>query len=450
MLDFLWTLASFLFAFAVLVTVHEFGHFWVARRCGIEVLNFSIGFGPTLFSWSDRQGTVYSIAAIPLGGYVRMLDQREAAVPEHKKHVSFNAKSVWQRSAVVAAGPLANFIFAVLAFWGLMMMGQWQVKPVVVKTVAGVSKASYQLDSPYVIESIEGREVQSYQDVEVELAHFIGHPQLNMVLKQLDGTKRFELNLDALQWNLDDNQGKSLLEQVGLISYQPVVELEIASILPNSPAAKSSLSLGDKILALNQIKVESWQDFVERVQQSESALIQLLIQRDQQELEFSIELAPLPKEPERFYIGITPKVQPIPNEMRTLVKYDIVNGLWHAVKKTADLIDLSVAMIKKLLIGHVSVQQLGGPIAIAQGAGQSASYGFSSFLFFLAFFSVNLGVLNLLPLPLLDGGHLLYNVYEIITGRPLPDKIQEFGLKIGAIFLFILMSVVIINDFSRL
>jgi regulator of sigma E protease len=452
MLGILWTLGSFLLAFSILVAVHEYGHFWVARRCGIKVETFSIGFGKTLFEWKDRLGTTYIIAAIPLGGYVKMLDERVEAVDEADKPYAFNRKSVWKRSAVVAAGPLANFVFAVFIYWILAIIGTTVMKPVVTGTKAVSLSSHIDIDTPHVITQVAEKRVQSYQDVNFALIGHLGQPQLTLTLAPLqDPDQTRQVTINTANWRLPEHQRGLVLESLGIEPYQAHIDMHLAQVAKGSAADQAGLKVGDQVLAVNEQNVDRWTDLVQRIERAPMQPLNLLILRGNERLTVLVT-------PERVLrdgiaigrLGIAPTLLPIPESMRTTIRYGVWDSFRVALEKTQAFIAMTVTTIGNLFTGHVSVTQLGGPIAIAQGAGQSASAGWYTFLYFLFFFSVNLGVINLLPLPILDGGHLLYNVLEIIRGKPLSEHIQAIGYRLSGIMLIGLMLLTLFNDLARI
>ena len=451
MTDFIWNLFAFVVALGLLVTVHEFGHFWVARKNGILVKKFSIGFGKTLYSWRDKQGTEFVVAAIPLGGYVRMLDERIDPVLPEFSDLAFNNKTVLQRMAVIAAGPMANFIFAILVLALMYIIGVPTLKPVVADVTPNSIAAAAQLPANQQIVAINDEEVRDWQAVSLMLIGQIGHDAVTVTVKPLDSDSRSEYQLDLTQWQFNPDKD-SIFQSLGLMPKQAVPLLEVGNLSENSAAAKAGLQPGDKFIAAAAVRLKNWNELVQIIQNNPDKAVPMLIERDGSMLE--LEVTPESRETSdgfhQGFLGVAPKVQPLEDSMFFEQRYGPVDAVWQGVVRTWQLIRLSFSMVEKLLFGDVSVKHLSGPISIAQGAGNSADLGFIAFLSFLALISVNLGVVNLLPLPILDGGHLMYLVVELLTGRPVSEKAQETGFKIGAFVLLMLMGIALLNDISRL
>lgn len=452
MVDILWSILSFLIAFGILVTVHEYGHFMAARQCGVQVEIFSIGLGKPLCHWHDKLGTRYVIALIPLGGYVKMLDTRIEDVPKEKYHLTFNAQPLLQRSWIILAGPLANFILAIVLAWCLYLSGVNTFKAVVVGTQAQSMVGDFQIDKPVEVIRVQGQPTQTFEDVQLALAHQIGRKDLTMEFAELENdTRQSKATFNIENWRLDQQQPTDLLSSLGFILYQPHVLPVIAKVLPQSPAEHAGLKSGDTLLSINQIPYQNWSQFVGELQAAKEAQVRIDVLREQQKYSFLIQAEMIEQNGvQRKRIGILPQVEPIPEKMRTEVKYGMFDGFVKACAHVWDLSQLTLSMIKQLIMGTVSLNQLGGPVSIAQSAGQSFSVGWQSFVSFLVFFSVNLGVINLLPIPVLDGGHLLYNMFEAIRGKQLSEHIQEIGFKIGVAILFSMMAIALFNDMMRL
>lgn len=442
---------SFIVALGILVTVHEYGHFWVARRCGVKVLRFSVGFGKTLWRTTDKHGTEYVVALIPLGGYVKMLDERAGKVAEHEKNNAFNNKSVYQRIAIIAAGPLANFVFAIFAFYLMFLIGVPSVKPIVGSITQNsiVAKAGIIANSEIV--EINGNTTITWQDVNMSLVGAIGDQSIDLTTKLPDSqyTKKYKLNTSA--WNFSPDK-MSAIASIGITPFMPHIYTEIAFISKNSPASQAGLKVGDKLVSIAGLEINNnWQFFSDKIKQYPSKNVSLTVLRN-------TELLPLIVKPNSKevngkkigYLGVSPKRDAYPEKYQIEQSYGVFSAFSQGVTKTWQLVNLSFDMIGKLLTGNISVNNLSGPIAIAQGAGSSASYGLVYFLGFLALISVNLGIINLLPVPVLDGGHLLYYIIELITRKPVPENVQELGFKFGALALLCLMSIAIYNDFLRL
>ncbi|WP_068547092.1 sigma E protease regulator RseP [Thalassotalea crassostreae] len=452
MFDFLWNLGSFIVALGLLVTVHEYGHFWVARRCGVKVETFSIGFGKTLWRTFDKHGTEYVIAIIPLGGYVKMLDERVDDVEEDQKQFAFNNKSVYQRIAIVSAGPIANFLFAIVAFYLMFLIGVTNVKPVIGSIAADSMAAQYGLEADTEIVKIDDEMVDSWNKINMELASHIGDEDVVIHTRALDSSYVKANTIELIDWQYQPHE-MSAMESLGIVPFLPKISARIAKLVEDEAADKAGLLVGDEIISINGTNIYgNWQDFVDIIQPNPNALMQLEVKRNEKIVK--VEMLTGTREDsagrKQGYVGILPIQPKWPESHITELSYGPISAIGKAAESTYHLIALSFQMVGKILTGDISVSNLSGPISIAQGAGVSASIGVVYFLSFLALISINLGIINLLPLPILDGGHLLYYVIELITGREVSEKTQEVGFKIGAVLLLSLMTIAIVNDVSRL
>nr|WP_283644848.1 sigma E protease regulator RseP [Alteromonas macleodii] len=449
MLAFLWSLGAFIVALGILVAVHEWGHFYVARKCGVQVERFSIGFGKPIWRKTSKSGTEYVIAMIPLGGYVRMLDGRIDDVPPELEDKAFNNKPVLQRMAVIAAGPGVNFIFAFFALWLMYLVGLETVKPVVkqvepesIAAIAGVQPGDE-------IIKVGDRNTPDWEAVNLEIVSNIGAEKANVTVKNSSNVEK-ELTFTLGSWNFDPDS-ESPLSSLGLIPYRPDATLTVGFVGEGSAAQKAGLQPGDELLALNGAKLSSWERLVDVIVESPGENISLDIQRDGQQLTLDATIARRDTpQGQSGYLGVSPTFEPWPEGYVFTHQYGIIEAIGKALDKTWRLMTLSVEMIGKLITGDVSVKNLSGPISIAQGAGTSAGYGLAYFLSFLALISVNLGIINLLPLPMLDGGHLMFFIVEWITGKPVPEAVQEWGYRIGGVLLFMIMGIAIFNDIARI
>ncbi len=454
-MDFIQTVLAFVVTLGILVTIHEWGHFIVARLCGVKVLRFSVGFGKVFFSKTDRQGTEFALALIPLGGYVKMLDERENDVPEHEKHRAFNNKTVYQRIAIVAAGPLINLIFAVLAYWLVFVSGVNSVVPV----IGAVSKDSVAQHASLPVNgeiiAIDGREVGSWQAVNLALASRIGETgTMHMQVKggeshQPFSVRDYQLNLSQWQFDLDK---QSPIIAMGIVPYRPQVTPVFSTLSKNGRAELAGLKPGDKVVAITGQSVSTWRALVETVQASPEKLLKFSVERNNSIVEISITPAQKTLESGRVvgFIGAGVVSPPWPAEMLRNQQLSVVDGFIAALNKTWQMIKLTLDSIKKMIEGIISVKNLSGPITIAQVASQSAESGFESYVSFLAYLSISLGILNLLPIPMLDGGHLFYYVIEVIKGKPVSERFQGIGLRIGMALLFSIMAIAMFNDVMRL
>lgn len=450
MFDFIWNLASFVISLGILVTVHEYGHFWVARKNGIKVERFSVGFGKALWRKKGRDGTEYVVAMIPLGGYVKMLDERVDEVSEQDKDKTFNSKSVYQRIAVIAAGPLANFVFAIFAFYLMFLIGVPSIKPIIGEVTPSSIAAQGQVPNNAEIVEVAGTRVRDWQDVNLALIGEIGSDTIVLKTKTADSQFITSHTLDTQHWQFAPEKA-SALTSLGITPFRPNVHNEIARVSPDSPAQKAGLQVGDILVTLNgETLAQGWLDFSRKIKNFPEQEVTLTIERLGSSKTLNVTPKGIDSNGKQVgYLGVSPKADEWPSEYKIELSYGLFSALQESVLRTWKLVTLSFDMIGKLITGDVSVKNLSGPIAIAQGAGDSAGYGFVYFLGFLALISINLGIINLLPLPVLDGGHLLYYLIELLTGKPVPEKIQEAGFKFGALALLALMSIALFNDFSR-
>ncbi|MEE2024597.1 MULTISPECIES: sigma E protease regulator RseP [Alkalimonas] len=447
----IWNIASFVVALGILIAVHEFGHFWVARRNGVLVKRFSIGFGKALFRWRDRQGTEFVVAMIPLGGYVRMLDDRFDPVLPQFKDLAFNQKSVRQRMAIIAAGPMANFLFAILVLWLMYMIGVPEARPVIADVRSGSIAASAELDSNQQITAVNGRSSADIRGLSLLLVEQLGRREITLQLEDRSTGQRSERVLDTSGWHFDPDT-ETIFASLGIELMMPKPLTSIAYIEPASPAELAGLQVGDEITHVADASLESWYQLTEWIQNHPAEPLDIIILRQGQRLPLTVVLGERQTADgfRQGYLGIVPHSSGWPDGIRYTQRHNPLVALKVGAEQTWQLTRLSFSMIGKFIFGDVSVRHLSGPISIAQGAGTTASIGLIAFLTFLALISVNLGVINLLPLPILDGGHLMYMVVELIRGKPVSEKAQEIGFRIGAMVLLLLMGIALLNDISRL
>ncbi|WP_028299196.1 RIP metalloprotease RseP [Oceanospirillum beijerinckii] len=448
----LHTVLSLIVTLGILVTVHEYGHFWVARRCGVKVLRFSVGFGKPLFSWRDKQDTEYAIAWIPLGGYVSMLDEREAPVDSRDLHRAFNRQSVWKRIAIVAAGPLANFLLAIVTYWVLFASGTTVLAPVIGSVEENSAAERAGLPSQYEIISVDSEPVRSWQEVGLAMLARVGDTgEVTLGLQEWQGYRQEEVRIPIERW-LTGEQEPNPLSDLGVTPYRPAIPAVIGRVIEGGAAQAAGLQVGDRILSANGEAVKDWPHWVQLVQGAADNKLELNLERDGSQQQLVL----IPKSRTQGdgrvigYIGAAAQPGEWPEGMVRSINYGIIESVGQATVKTWDMIGLTLDSIRKMIVGLISVDNLSGPITIAKVASDSAKSGLESFLMFLAYISISLGVLNLLPIPILDGGHLLFYLVEAVTGRAVPEKAQQFGLRIGMVLLGSLMLIAFYNDLMRL
>lgn len=451
-MELLYTIGITLATLAILVAIHEFGHFWVARRCGVKVLRFSIGFGPSLLRWRDRQDTEYSIAAIPLGGYVKMLDEREGDVPAAELEKAFNRQPVMQRIAVVSAGPLANFFLAIAVYWGLFMAGESGYAPVIGEVESGSVADLAGLEVGQEIVAIDGVETPTWQALSFRLLDRIGDTgTITFAVKYPDSEVRYESEAHIDRWLAGEEQ-PNLFGGLGVAMFTPPVPPVAGEIVTGGAAARAGLLPGDEVISADGVPMPLWMDWVEYVRARPGQAIAVEYRR-------GMELILATIEPERIVqddgqaigrVGMGVELPEMPPELLRQFDRGPVEALGASVARTGELVGFTLNSIKKMAMGLISPKNLSGPITIAKVASASAKSGLESYLNFLALLSVSLGVLNLLPIPVLDGGHLLFYFAELLAGRPVPEKIQALGYQVGLFLVLGIMVLALYNDFSRL
>ena len=442
----LYSVLALIVTLGILVTVHEYGHYWVARRCGVKVLRFSVGFGKAIWTRKDKHGTEFMIATIPLGGYVKMLDEREGPVDDALKDQAFNNKTVWQRMAIVLAGPIANILFAVAAYWLMFVVGVTQVKPVIGELQPEGLAATSGLQTGQLITAVDGKEVAGWQAVNYQLLKRIGDTgEINISVQSKTVT------LDVYEW-LSDAEEPNPLKQLGMAPYRPQVPAIISELVAGKPAMQAGLKPKDEIIEVDGQVIQQWYDFVELVQGSAGEVLTLKVKRDTQTLDLT--LIPGIKELEDGktvgFVGAMVQAPEIPKDFVTTLRYNPLEALVKGAEKTWDMSVVTIESIGKMLQGLLSVKNLSGPITIAKVANASAQAGFEAFIGFLAYISIMLAVVNLLPIPVLDGGHFLFYAIEAIKGSPVSEKVQIMGMKLGMSIMLTIMVIAIFNDISRI
>jgi regulator of sigma E protease len=444
---------AFVVAIGVLVAIHEFGHYWVARRLGIKVLRFSIGFGRPLWrriAGADR--VEYVIAAIPLGGYVKLLDEREGSVPATDVERAFNRQPVWKRVAVLAAGPAFNFLFAIVAYWILLMAGIVSFKPVVGEVAAGSLASAAGLARDDVIVSVAHHAVDTREEAILAiLEDLIDDGTVELGVRRPDGSER-QVDLAAGARREQLTEPGALLPGLGFEFWLPRLPAVVGRLTEDGPAARAGIRPGDEIVALDGHPVADFRALVALVEPRMNREVTIDVRRNGDLVQVPVRVAEQTVDGRTIgRIGVEPAPGPaVPADMRALQKYAPLPAIPRAVEKTWDMSALTVTMLWNVVTGEVSAKNISGPINIAEYAGFSASQGLLVFLNFLAIVSISLGVLNLLPIPILDGGQIVYQVAELVKGSPVSDRAQTWGQQVGIALLLLLMSFAFYNDIARL
>ncbi|MCU4412529.1 RIP metalloprotease RseP [Acinetobacter sp. WU_MDCI_Axc73] len=435
-----------------LIAIHEFGHYWVARKLGVKVLVYSIGFGPTLLKWtSKKSGIQYQLSALPLGGYVKMLDEREGNVAEVDLPYAFNRQSPWKRIAIVAAGPLINLLFAIVLFWILFLPSQEQLNTRIGKVLPNTPAAQVDLHAGDKVLTVDGEQTPTWEKLNFALVDRAGETGQILMTVDRDGTQK---SVALPIHNFLKDQSQSALDSLGFLPYRPQMPAVINRLSEDGAAIRQGMKVGDQILSINGIKMNDWFDVVDVVQKSPEKLLNIDVLRNGQ----MVHLQVMPQG-KRDNMGNTtgmlgvqtnPAKVNIPDEYKQTIQYNPAQALVMAVDKTTQISGMILNSIVKMFRGLIGLENLSGPITIAKVAGQSAEMGWQTFISFMALMSVSLGILNLLPIPMLDGGHLVYYFIEAIRGKPVSEQIQMMGLKIGMVLLGSMMLLALFNDFMRL
>ena len=452
-MDLLQTIASFIVAIIILVTLHEFGHFYVARLCGVKVLRFSIGFGKPFWSMTDKHGTEFSLAPIPLGGYVKMLDEREGDIPTELLDQAFTQKGVWQRIAIVIAGPVANFLLAILLYWVIFLPGITALSPVIGSLESGGLAQKSGLEPGQEIVAVDGQATPTRREfVEGLIARLGETGNLLLTVKYSDSDLEYETVVELDDW-LKGSEAPDPIAGLGITLFQPEMnEIVVQQVVVGEPAANAGIVKGDKLLSVDGIDIKAWQPWSDYVRARAGQDIDFVLLRGEHQL--SLTVTPRAKTDaagEIFgFVGIAPQPVNWPEDMLRHYEYGVFGGLWKGVEITWSTSVSVLVSVKKLIVGEISTKNLSGPITIAKVAGASAQSGVADFLNFLAYLSISLGVLNLLPIPVLDGGHLLFYLVEWARGRPLSERVQGWGVQIGISLVVGVMLLALINDLGRL
>ena len=479
MIDFLQTVLALLVTISILVTIHEYGHYWVARRCNVHVIRFSVGFGKAIYTKKGRQPvygeqpvydkegnlvpvrtgsnetlapTEFTLAAIPLGGYVKMLDEREGYVPDDQLHLTFNRKSVWQRIAIASAGPIANFLLAIAAYWMLFAFGVTGVIPVIGELDPESAAARAGLQQGYEIVAVDGNATKTWSEVNLGLFDRLGETGDIVITVVEPGSYNAQsnYNVPVMQW-LSNSDSPLPARDLGLVMQLPEFPAVIGGLNDDGRATAGGVEVGDEFLSVDGVSLKGWPHLVDVIQANPEKMLNVLVLRDGG----TMNIALTPEGIERGgnflgFIGASPQPVNFPPEMLREMRYPIYSAWMPAAVKTWEVTLFTLASIKKMIVGAISPKNLSGPITIAQVASATAENGFESFVGFIALLSISLGVINLLPIPVLDGGHLLYYFIELIAGRPVPERVQVWGLQVGTFLIMGIMVLAFYNDIARL
>ncbi len=444
---------AFIVVLGILITFHEFGHFWVARLCDVKIIRFSIGFGRPIWKRNfGEDNCEFVIASLPLGGYVKMLDEREGLVPVNEKTRAFNNKSLGQRTLIVAAGPIFNFIFAIAAYWVMFIAGIDDFKPVVgeIQNESIAARSGFKTGDK--ILAVDGNKTPTWSRViDTTVANVVSAKKVNFTI-QRSPTEEKDISVDLSQISIDEMASGKLFKAIGLSPARIILPAIIGEIISDGAAEKAGLQAGDEIRSVNGEAVKDWAHWVKIIRESPGK--ELMIEINRAGVQRGMLLTPLSyREGEKTFGRIGAAVdQTYLEDDRYLAieSYSLLPALVKATEKTFEMSALTLRILGKMIVGEASVKNLSGPVSIAHYAGKTASIGLSAFLGFMAIISVSLGVLNLLPVPLLDGGHLLYFLIELITGRPPTESFQIAGQQLGLVLLLGLMSIALYNDIVRL
>jgi len=432
------------------IGTHEAAHFATARLLGVKVLKFSLGFGKAFFSWRDKKGTEYVLAYIPLGGYVRMLGEGDEHIPPSQRAFAFNRQPFYKKFLIVLAGPLTNLICAFFLYWVVFVMGYVTVKPVIGQVLPRSIAAESGLKPNQEIISINHRTTASWANVLFRLLTHIGsQDHLSIEVKALHEKKNQTFLLDVSNWHME-GLTPDPLKSLGIEPYQPEIPLVIGTVIKDSPAAASSLHVGDKMLAVDHQTLNNWDSLITTIVQHPKQTLNFTIERDHHQLTVPVTIGSQRDLLLRQsgYLGIAPSFHWPPDLLHT-VQYGPWQAIPHAWQELTDLTYFNLLLIGKMITGKVSLQTLGGPLTIFESAGEALNSGILAFISFLAFLSVSIGVINLLPVPGLDGGHLCFQLVEVVMRRPVPELVQAWLYRLGLIFVLLVLIQALVNDVLR-
>jgi regulator of sigma E protease len=449
--DIIQTVFMLAVTLGIVVTVHEFGHFWVARRCGVKVLKFSVGFGRSVWSRQAQDGVEYAIGVLPLGGYVKMLDEREAPVDADLKAQAFNNKPPAQRIAIAAAGPMFNFILAIIVYFVLFLAGERGLAPVIGNVEPGSIAEMAGLESDQEIVAIDGQKTLTWQAVNFALLERLGDSgtiEFSVIYPPSQQVYSSQANLD--RW-LAGAEDVDLIRELGIEPYRPVIPAIIGGLADDGAAMKAGLQVGDEFVSIDGSTISDWMALVEEVKRSAGQERWLGILREGLPLTIAVQIEAAVVDGDTIgRLGVYPAPVDFPVNMIRYLERGPMESLAAALERTGALVVFTLDSMKKMVEGLISPKNLSGPITIAKVATATAERGWASYFEFIALLSVSLGVLNLLPIPVLDGGHILYYAIEWIAGRPVPERVQIMGYQIGLFLVTCLMVFALYNDVARL
>ncbi|MDP2809633.1 MAG: RIP metalloprotease RseP [Rhodocyclaceae bacterium] len=451
-MNILWYLGAFALALGLLIVAHELGHFLVARLCDVKVLRFSVGFGkPLVMRRFGRDGTEWALAAFPLGGYVKMLDEREAPVAPGEAHRAFNRQSVARRSMIVVAGPVANLLLAILLYWGLFLHGVEELRPILAAPTAGSAAARAAIQEGETVRSVEGKPIRTLPELRWEVLRLaVDHQPATLETINPHGEIAYR-RIDTSALDMNELEG-DILRELGLALFRPKLKPVIGRVAAASPAETAGIRAGDEIVGIEGRPVATWTEAVEAIRNSPGRPVMLEVLREGRQQTLTVTPAAIEEGGRNIgRIGVAVREDPaVLSELTLQVRYGPVDAMDRAVARTWDTSLFTLRMIGRMLVGDLSAKNISGPVTIADYAGQSARMGLPHYLKFLAIISISLGVLNLLPIPILDGGHLLYYFAEAVKGGPLSERAMEIGQQIGIGLLSLLMALAFYNDINRL
>ncbi len=450
-MEFLTYVLAFIVAVGIIVTVHEFGHYWVAKKLGVKVLRFSVGFGKPLFTrLSGPDKTEYVLASIPLGGYVKMLDEREGNVEEHELPRAFNRQNVWKRFAIVSAGPIFNFLFAAFAYWMTFVTGVEGVKPTVGEIEAESIASAAQIEPQDTFTHIEDVPVKTWQQTSIQMLNSaLKNGNVNARLERQDSSQKIiELDLTDTKHLLSEG---NLLEKIGITPWRYQYQAIFGELTPGVAKA-AGVQYGDKVLSVDEEPVSTWVELVTYIQARPGVEIDLKLQRDDEII--NLKIIPKAEHQDGEVVGRIGAYPYVDEEQfaaqKVVVRYGLIESIGKGLVKTWEVSILTIKLLGKLIVGEASLKNISGPVTIAEYAGVSAAIGFSAFVGALAIISISIGILNLLPIPVLDGGHLFYYLIEIIKGSPVSERFEAAGQRVGILMLAGLMGLAFYNDIYRL